>query len=182
MAEPPRARLALPGSSPPADRAGQIREIQDWAQGFEGRWPEVTGRPVTHWHLPADQHFVDPPSADRGDQCKCAAALLLAAGHLMSARPAHCADAQVYAAIFWPEMFMSEAGVFHDAEYARGFDRRAGPYETWTPLDPVSRSLARELGFEVPRGFSESGFAVVRSGDDVTHTGEIWLYRTRLAA
>jgi hypothetical protein len=174
----PRARLALPGSPPLAGRARLIRQIEKWARGFEGKWPEETTRPVSHWHLPADQRLVDQPSADRDDQRKCASALLLAAEHLSRARPVHCADAQVYAAIFWPEMFMSEAGVFHDADYARDFDLRAGPYETWTPFDPASRSLARELGFAVPPGFTESGFAVVRTDDDVTYTGEIWLYRT----
>lgn len=174
----PRARLALPGSPPLSGRARLIREIEEWARGFEGQWPEQTSRPVSHWHLPADQRLVDPPSAKRGDQRKCAAALLEAAGHLSRARPANCAGPQVYAAICWPEMFMSEAGVFHDAEYAQGFDHRAGPYETWTPFDPAARSLAKELGLAVPEGFDERGFSVARTDDDVTYTGEIWLYRT----
>lgn len=178
----PRPRLAVPGSSPPLDRAAQIREIEAWARDFEGKWPEEAGRPVSHWHLPADQRLVDPPSADRDDQRACAAAMLAVAGHLLAARPADCADAQVYAAIFWPEMFMSEAGVFHDADYVRDFDKRNGPYETWTPFDPASRSLARELGFAVPEGFDERGFAIVRTGDENTFTGEIWLYRTPLSA
>jgi hypothetical protein len=83
-----------------------------------------------------------------------ASAIVSAAAHLLRARPAG-GSAAVAALLDEADLFGSEVQVFFDAAY---FERFTGDdvIRTWNPL-PRDRSLARELGFEIPTGSSRWG-------------------------
>jgi len=155
-----------------------LQEIEAWADGFVGFFP-AEGRSVEHWHLPADQRLVDPPTTTPAYQARCAQALINVARHLVEARPARQVHARVFAAIFSPDMFMSEVDVFFDQTSFRSFERRDSDAHRWTRLPP-DRSLIRELGLKAPNGFTERGYHQSITNDDPedgpsVFENEVWI-------
>jgi len=139
-----------------------LAAMVDWAEEFEGAFPEdsedARQHGHAHWHAPVDRRLMDPPWAKREHQRKALQLMLDAAARLRAARPKAQADQRVYVVVPWPEPWAAEVGVFMDPEYGRTFEKRDHPVQTWTPLDPADRSLARELGLEIPEGFIEAGY------------------------
>lgn len=114
--------------------------------------------------------------------------LLDAAARLRAARPAAYDHQKVYALISWPAPSGAEVGVFLDPDYGMDFERRTHRSQTWTPLDPAARSLARELGLKVPAGFVEAGYHERCEDEDPEEPDgicvferEIWMIREPLA-
>lgn len=153
------ARLALDGRRPLRTPEKHLTAIEDWARGFADRFPEpgTQYRPVEHWHLPADQRLVSPPTATRESQRRALQALIEAAHLLVAARPADRADEVVYVALTWPDLFMAEVGVFLDPAHGRDFEKRTQPGQIWTPMPP-GPSFAGDLGLVLPPGFAEHGY------------------------
>ena len=97
---------------------------------------------------------------------------------------------RVAAIIDWPELWLSELCVFHDADYATGFDpaTRVGQVRpartTWDggwveARDPAS-DLFAELDLTIPRGFTAHGIEIVEYDTDTAHltTREEWVVMT----
>jgi hypothetical protein len=174
------ARLALGKRRRLRKPETHLAAIEAWADGFRGVWPEAQDAgPLVHWHLPADQRLVDPPWAEEPHQARAVAALLVAAAHLRAARPPQRASQIVYIVLHWPTMFMAEVGVFLDPAYARGFEVRSGPTQTWTPL-PAGTSLMQRLRLTLPEGFSEHGYRERYVDDDDVYESQVWVIREPL--
>lgn len=181
----PVARLALGKQRPLHQPERHLAALDQWARSFAGVFPDDDNRrPVAHWHLPVDQRLVDPPWAKREHQAQAAQALLIATDSVRRARPASRNHQRVYAALFWPAMFMSEFGVFLDPAYGRDFENRTSKSQCWTMLNPNTPSLAHNLGLSIPEGFVEIGYHERTEEDDPDSPGrprifeqEIWMIR-----
>ncbi len=153
-------RLDIGEGMPPLDAAAELAALDAWADGFAGFFPEPR-RPefdvCDHWHLPVDQRLLDGPDADPDHGRRAVAALLRAAEHMRDARPARRSHRIVYAILDPPGFWSAEVGVFHSPEYARDFEVRTHPSQTWTPL-PAGRSALADLGLAPPEGFAEYGY------------------------
>lgn len=183
MARTPKPRLALGARRRLRAPGRHLAALDTWAEGFRGAYPEPSAQPVVHWHLPADERLVSPPWAEVAHQAHALKALLRAATLLREAKPPERARETIYVVTHWPQVFMAEVGVFLDADYAASFERRASPYQTWTPLQRP-RDLARELGLDVPSPFVQRGFHEVsrEEPDGPTHESEVWIWREPLPA
>jgi hypothetical protein len=149
-------RLMLDTPAPVQDPKRHIRAIQLWAKRFDGWFPpKPDWRPAEHWHPPIDQRLTHPMTTSPAVRRQVAAATVSAAANLLRAR-ADGESAAVAALLDDADLFGSEVQVFFDAGY---FERFTGDdiIRTWDPL-PRNRSLARELGFEIPIGLVEMGF------------------------
>jgi hypothetical protein len=169
-----------------ADGAADSRDaaLGAWVRSFNGFFPAIDAdRVVWHAHLPGRSLMADsqtPETARREVE-----ALIAAAVAVRDARPARQAHQRVYVALSWPDWLShSEFGVFLDPAYGLGFESRQGAGQIWTPLDPVQRSLSRELGFRVPLGFIERGFHERMEEEDGdapggvrVFEGEVWMIR-----
>jgi hypothetical protein len=164
----------------------RLRQLAQWARSFEGCFPEEDDRDLApHWHYPvAMDPLMDGPDADPALQAKALQFLLDAAERLVRARPPHRRHQRVYVLMSWPDASDSQVGVFVDVEYGRTFEERDHPVQTWTPLDPSRRSLARELGLLIPAGFEEAGYHERMEDEDEDEPGgvrvterEIWMIR-----
>jgi hypothetical protein len=182
MTKFPVARLARDGARPLRNPERHLKAIEGWAAGFARTYPEPDSyRPVVHWHLPADQRLVNPPTARPEHQRRALQALIEAARMMAEAKPAGRADEIVYVLLHWPEVFMAEVGVFLDPAYGRDFEKRTHRSQVLTPLPP-ERSLARDLGLILPTGFVERGYRE-RSEEEDAHDGlriyesDIWIIR-----
>jgi hypothetical protein len=178
----PVARLARDGARPLRNPERHLKALEDWATGFARTYPEPDPcRPHVHWHLPADQRLVDPPTARPGHLRRALQALVEAARLLAEAKPAGRTDEIVYVLLNWPEVFMAEVGVFLDPAYGRDFEKRSHPGQVWTPLPP-ERSLARDLGLILPPGFVERGYRERSEEEDADgglriYESDIWIIR-----
>jgi len=139
-----------------------LTAMRDWADAFKGWYPEDSEEARRsghiHWHAPVDRRLMDPPWAEP-THCAAAFQLLLdVAGHLRAARPPALSWQRLYVALFQPEAWASEVGIFTDIDYGHGFEDRDHPSQTWTPLNPRTHSLDRDLGLSIPTGFVEQGY------------------------
>lgn len=165
----------------------QFEELAEWAAGFDGYFPDADEDGVfniPHWHFPVEKELVDPPEAEQANQTRAMQMLLDAAAAVRRARPDSRAYERVYVLISWPEPSDSQFGVFTDVEYGRDFERRDNKYQTWTPIEAENRSLARELGLQIPEGFAEAGYHARDWEEDPDHPDgervferEVWMIR-----
>ncbi|QCK87095.1 DUF3916 domain-containing protein [Phreatobacter aquaticus] len=182
----PVIRLSFGKSRPLRKPEKHVAAVEDWAAAFSGTFPGPGGpsRPCEHWHLPVDQRLV-PLAQQNPDYARRLLQALLEAGrHLVAARPEARTRDTVYVAVGWPDMFMSEVGVFLDPAYGRDFERRTHRYQTWTLLNPRARSLVAELGLILPEGWVEHGYHERQEDPDDEAPGgirvfedEIWVLR-----
>ncbi len=139
-----------------------LAAMADWAKGFQGWYPEdneeTRHRGHIHWHAPCDRRLMDPPWAKPEHQRAALQTMLDVAASLKAARPRELDWQRIYTVIPWPGAWGSEVGIFTDFDYGRDFEKRNHPVQTWTPLDPKKRSLAREIGLKIPKGFVEAGY------------------------
>lgn len=178
MANPPRPRLALGNRRKLRNPRKHLAALDTWAESFRDRYPERTTRPAAHWHLPADERLVSPPWAETAHQAHALKALLRAALLLSAARPPGRAGETVYVISHWPSMFMAEVGVFLDPAYARTFEIRSSPHQTWTRL-PQERDLAQALSVEIEAPLEQHGYREVmqREADESAFETEVWIWR-----
>ena len=139
-----------------------LAAMRDWGRSFCGRYPEddedARRRGHLHWHAPVDRRLMDPPWAKPAHRNATFQILLDVAGHLRTARPPVLSWQRIYVALFLPEAWASEVGIFTDIDYGRDFEDRDHPGQTWSPIDPAAASLVRDLGLTIPAGFVEQGY------------------------
>lgn len=178
----PVPRLALGKARPVRNAEKHLKAIEDWAAGFAGFFPPPGDeyRPCDHWHVPVDQRLVDTAGARPEHQRRVLQAMIDAATGLAAARPHNRATEKVYVLTRWPELFMAEVGVFLDPAYGRGFEHRSHRYQAWTLLDPRERSLVRDLGLFLPKGWAERGYHERQEDPDDEAPGGIRIYESEV--
>lgn len=164
----PNAKVRNPGR--------HIRALRRSADEFDGYYPlepEYWSR--ARWKIPVLDRLVSPPTTTLEIQRQCAQCLVDAATHLVRAKPPELSHTLVSLAITWPDMFGSDFLVaFEPKPYREQPDR--DPYWYKRTEFTTPRSLARELGLQVPDFFKEQGWTeIVRQDVDIDPIeGEVW--------
>lgn len=147
----------------------RLRSLKRWSESYASKFPEINSEDYSYgyWNVKIPVHFslVQGKQTSRDIQSYCAQALINAAYEIHQAKPANKNDIRVTCSIVLPDMFSSELCLFTSEEY---FDMHTSPgVNVFGQLSLLrDRSLIREWGLKLPRGFSELGILRVCENDE----------------
>ncbi|XBS71315.1 DUF3916 domain-containing protein [Acerihabitans sp. KWT182] len=157
-----------------------IKALNHWAETFHN--PERANfsedQHYCNYKIPVETNLVQGKYSDKKTKAACAQALINACSNLMRATENANDIPRITAAIYLPDMFVSEVCLFRSEEYFQSFISE-GSSETGSTVILRDRSLAKEWGLILPEGVQELGIRLeYHGGDDPDEwfTGEYWYY------
>jgi uncharacterized protein DUF3916 len=143
----------------------RLNELDTWANSFQHTFPIPHDNQFINWKIPVVDRLVTGPQTNVQIQRHCVSALLCAATHLITSKPAELKEScRIAVLLALPDLFSSEVTVFFDKEYYAGF------YNYDQPL-PASDSFTKKLGLVLPKGFKEIG-TLLETEDEDEDTGK----------
>lgn len=145
----------------------RLRALKRWRDEFQGYFPNLGSDIDGYWNVKIPVHLalVEGRQTNEKIQAECAQAMIDAAYSIYQAKPETESTMRVTCSIVLPSMFASELCIYTSESYFKEHTTVGdGRFGKISLLD--NRSLCKEWGLELPKGFSELGVSILDEDDE----------------